>query len=269
MHPLWDKHDKEESDMPNLSDLKKPIVIAHRGYRVKSPENTLAAFKAAVDCGVRMIELDITLTKDREIIVIHDDTLERTTNGTGSVRNHTLSELKMLDAGSWFDPAFNGERLPTLKEVFNLIDKHIFINIEIKRTAYEPDNPPDSIETQVIELVRSKNLIEQVLVSSFEPNILININERDKGIPVSFLSQNKADKKTVTFCKQYNMFSWNPDFRILTPGQVTMMHSENINVIPYTVNTIKDAERLIEMGVDGVFTDDPALIMQYFFFNEK
>ncbi len=250
--------------MSNLTDFKKPLVIAHRGYRAKYPENTLAAFEAAVDCGAQMIELDITLTKDRKIIVIHDDSLERTTNGTGPVREHTLEELKRLDAGSWFDPAYNGERLPTIEDVFHLIDNRIFVNIEIKRTAYEPDNPPDAIEKQVIDLVRSRKMKSLVLVSSFEPNLLININKIDREIHTSFLSENKADDKTVSFCKQYHMVSWNPDFRILTQDQVTMMHNKNINVIPYTVNAIKDAKRLIKMGVDGVFTDDPTLMVQYF-----
>ena len=117
--------------MLNLSKFKKPFVIAHRGYRAKYPENTLAAFKAAMDSGAPAIELDITLTKDRSIIVIHDDTLDRTTNTCGAVNNYTLEELKQLDAGSWFDPVFHGESLPTLDEVFQLLNHHIFINLSI------------------------------------------------------------------------------------------------------------------------------------------
>jgi len=133
-----------------------PLIIAHRGYSEKYPENTLVAFQSALDGNADMIELDITLSRDREIAVIHDDTLERTTNGSGEVADYGLNELKALDAGSWFDERFSGERIPTLEEVFDLVKGRTWINIEIKVSAYEPHFPMDAIERQVVELVQQK-----------------------------------------------------------------------------------------------------------------
>jgi len=101
------------------SDLQKPAIIAHRGCKRFYPENTIASFEAAINARAHMIELDVTFSKDRELIVIHDDTLDRTTNGSGFVQERELAVIKALDAGSWFDPSFKGEKVPTLEEVIN------------------------------------------------------------------------------------------------------------------------------------------------------
>jgi glycerophosphoryl diester phosphodiesterase len=97
----------------NIHQLPTPLFIAHRGCSARYPENTLAAFKGAIDAGAQMIELDVCLSKDRHLVVIHDKTVDRTTNGSGAVKMLTLAQLRQLDAGSWFDPRFNAERLPT------------------------------------------------------------------------------------------------------------------------------------------------------------
>ncbi len=133
-----------------------PWIIAHRGFKQKYPENTLVAFQAAMDAGVEMIELDVTLSRDRKLIVIHDATLDRTTNGHGSVHDYMLEELKQLDAGSWFHPEFAGLRLPELCEVLELVDGRVITNIETKFHAYESHHPPDAVEKQVVELVKKR-----------------------------------------------------------------------------------------------------------------
>lgn len=112
---------------------KFPImVIAHRGFSGQAPENTLASFQKAVELGSDMIELDVRFSKDGQVVVIHDDTIDRTTNGRGKVADYTLKELKQFDAGSWFAPQFSGERIPTLKEVLELVKGKVLVNIEIK-----------------------------------------------------------------------------------------------------------------------------------------
>lgn len=244
-----------------LSGLKRPVIIAHRGYKAKYPENTLASFEAAVACGAPMIELDITLTRDRKIVVIHDDTLNRTTSGRGAVMDFTLTELKQLDAGAWFSPAFQGQTIPTLEELFHWIHPPVLLNIEIKTSAFEPHHPPDAIENQLVDMIRANHRMQQVLVSSFEPGFLINIARQHPDISLALLSKKKADNAVVSFCKKYNIVSWNPNHRILTPDQVRRMHQHNIAVFPYTVNRLKDAKKLINMGVDGFFTDDPVRMM--------
>ena len=155
-----------------LSDIRRPLLIGHRGYPARYPENTLAAFTGAMDAGCDMIELDVTLTRDRRVVVIHDDTLDRTTNGSGPVRDRTVEEMRKLDAGSWFAPRFAAERVPLLDEVIALTAGRCMLNIEIKESAFEEGYPADAIEHQVAELVKTAGAMDRVIVSSFDRRIL-------------------------------------------------------------------------------------------------
>ncbi len=255
--------EEQKKSMKFTSDLNLPAIIAHRGFKRKYPENTLIAFEAAIDAGADMIELDVTLSKDREVIVIHDDTLDRTSNGKGPVQQYRLAELKQLDAGSWFDPRFKGERIPTLGEVLDLVRNRILLNIEIKISAYEPDSPPDSIEKQILRLVSLKGCSDSVLFSSFEPALLKRIVTVEKRSRIALLTEKPLTRKAWEYCENLGLFSWNPDYRSVTEGRVQEMHRKNIRVFPYTVNSLSDAKRQIEMGVDGFFTDDPALMINF------
>ena len=236
-----------------------PWFIAHRGYRAKYPENTLVSFKAALDAGVQMIELDVALSRDRKLVVIHDATLERTTNGKGAVRDHTLAQLKRLDAGGWFHPRFAGEHLPELSEVLDLADGEVLINIEIKPHAYEPHHPTDAVERQTLDLVCRRNIAERVLISSFELNFLKYIATLEHAPALGLVSRNPADKHTLENCKHLNVISWHPNHQILTPDQVKRMHAHNIRVFPYNADTSDEIARVLEMDVDGVITSGPFL----------
>jgi glycerophosphoryl diester phosphodiesterase len=247
------------------SGLSNPAIIGHRGFKEKYPENTFISFQAAVDAGAHMIELDVTLSKDRKLIVIHDDTLDRTTNGNGSVQYHTLAEIKQLDAGTWFNPCFTGERIPTLNEVLDLWANRIFINIEIKSSAFEPDNPQDAIERQVVSLIQTKKCRDSILVSSFKPEILYSISTIDPMISLGFLTEEEETITAFQLSRNLTLFSWNPDCKIITKELVQEMHDRNVRVFPYTVNSVTRATSLFELGVDGLFTDDPALMMKDIF----
>ena len=240
-------------------DFKPPWIIAHRGYRAKYPENTLVAFQAALDAGVQMIELDVALSRDRKLIVIHDATLERTTNGEGAVRDHTLTQLKQLDAGGWFHPRFTGEHLPELSEVLDLVDGQVLINIEIKPHAYEPHHPTDAVERQTLELVCRRNLAERVLISSFDLNLLKYIATFEYAPALGLISRNPVDKHTLGNCKQLKAVSWHPNHQILTPDQVKTMHTHDIRVFPYNADTSEEIACVLEMDVDGVISSDPLL----------
>ena len=143
-------------NITSIKNIKTPWVIGHRGYPAKYPENTLAAFEAAIEAGAIMIELDVMLSRDRKVVVIHDATLDRTTNGKGNVADFTLAELKQLDAGSWLDAQFADQQIPELSEVLDLINSRAYVNIEIKSNAYETHHPLDAIEKQVVDLLRQK-----------------------------------------------------------------------------------------------------------------
>ena len=176
-------------------NLKTPWIICHRGYHAKYPENTLAAFEAAIEAGADMIELDVMLSNDRKLVVIHDAILDRTSNGKGSVANLTLAELKQLDAGSWFDTKFADQQIPELSEVLDLVNGRAYVNIEIKSNAYEPGHPTDAIEKQVVDLLRQKDLLATSMVSSFDVNILEQIAFMENPPATAFISHKPADKK--------------------------------------------------------------------------
>ena len=150
---------KIESDEISTSQNRlpgiPPYVIAHRGISAKAPENTLASFEQAASVpGIDMIELDVRLTKDEEIIVLHDRTLQRTSTGNGPVRNYSLEEIRRLDAGSWFHPMFSEQRIPTLEEVFQNIGNQLWVDIEVKSDLFHRE-PPGLIEKRVLDVVHS------------------------------------------------------------------------------------------------------------------
>lgn len=244
--------------MRELNDDGK-VIIAHRGYRAKYPENTLAAFLAAKHAGAHMIELDVTLSRDSQLVVIHDETLDRTTNGSGWVKKHTFDELILLDAGAWFDPAFKGEKIPLLDQVLDAVKGSLNVNIEIKSGSNEFQQAGDVIETKVLELVKNKKMESEVIISSFDWGILENIRNMDDMIAIALLSEHQNDVLLTAWCRWLNAFSWNPDYRVLSKDQVDDMHEIGVKVFPYTVNTKKEIDVLVDMGVDGVITDDPIL----------
>ena len=243
-----------------LTNFKRPLIIAHRGYRAKYPENTLASFSAALDIDVKMIELDVMLTRDRKMVVIHDATLERTTDGHGQVNSYTLQELKELDAGSWFYIQFAGERLPELEEVLDLVRGRTLLNIEIKPNAYETHRPADAIEKQVVELVRRKNALTSVLISSFEWKILENVASMEDAPAIALISKYPAEGDNVKLCIRLKAFSWHPNCRELKYDQVKIMREEGIRVFPYNVDSPGEYQRMIQMDVDGIITSDPPLL---------
>lgn len=241
--------------------LQQPLFIAHRGISARYPENTLAAFIGAIDVGAHMIELDVCLSKDRHLVVIHDETVDRTTNGTGPVKTLTLAQLRKLDAGSWFDPRFHAERLPTLAQVLDTVKGRLMVNIEIKPEAFEEKGPADAVERQVLDLVREKNMLEDVLVSSFEWQVLDNLRNLDPGIALGLLSETPADENLLHWYKRIKGFSWHPDFRVLTQQQVNTLHHTGARVFPYAVDGEIDTRGMLAMGVDGLIVDDPRQMM--------
>lgn len=233
----------------------RPLVVGHRGFRARYPENTLVSFQAAVDAGVQMVELDVHLTRDGELVVIHDDTVDRTTGGSGEVSKMTLAELKELDAGRWFDDRFTGERIPTLQEVFDGVGDRVKINIEIKFAG--EDYVPGRIETVVFDIIKGQGAENRVLISSFDPRVVQYVRQTDPSLAAAFISQTAEGIKTIDFCRELGVFSFHPNFRCLTPELVTGLHDAGIHIFPYTVNTEPDFKQMMQLRVDGVITDDP------------
>ncbi|MBU2649087.1 glycerophosphodiester phosphodiesterase [bacterium] len=243
-----------------LDALTSPVLIAHRGDKTRYPENTLAAFEAAVNAGAEMIELDISLSRDRSMVVIHDDTLERTTNGKGPVNERTLSELKKLDAGSWFDKQFAAERIPTLREVLEMVDRRALVNIEIKKSAFEASAPDDAIEKQLVVLLQEMELTDSVLISSFETRFLERIAALDSALALAAISTETADDSTVKSLQELGIYSWHGWYGILTTEIVKQLHDAGFRVFSFTINERVVFKDLMNMEVDGFFTDDCLLL---------
>jgi glycerophosphoryl diester phosphodiesterase len=240
----------------DLARFTRPLLIGHRGYPALCPENTLASFERAMQAGCDMIELDVTLTRDRKVVVIHDDTLDRTTNGKGPVSGHALEEIKALDAGSWFDARFAQERVPELSEVIKLTAGRCMLNIEIKESAFEAIYPVDAIEHQVVKLVKTSGAMDRVIISSFDTRILERIAAMDAPPAVAYISDHGADKSVLEMLLKMRAFSWHPRFKILTRAQVDMLHAAGLKVFPWTINTRKEAEKLLALGVDGLICNE-------------
>lgn len=239
-----------------LSRFSKPLLIGHRGYPARYPENTLASFKGAMDAGCDMIELDVTLTRDRKVVVIHDDTLDRTTTGKGLVRGHSFEEIEMLDAGSWFDPRFAAERMPELSEVLKLTAGRCLLNIEIKASAFEPDFPADAIEHQAVQLVKTTGAMDRVIISSFDQRILQRIAAMDAPPALALISDHAADRNVLERLLAEKAFSWHPRFTVLTRDQVDMLHAAGLKIFPWTINTREEAQKLLALGVDGLICNE-------------
>jgi glycerophosphoryl diester phosphodiesterase len=252
--------------MPGLlkaNKCKSPWIIAHRGFRAKYPENTLIAFQAALNAGVTMIELDVTHTRDGELVVMHDNTLDRTTNGCGPVIDYSLKEVKKLDAGSWFNPIFASQHVPELGEVLDLINGKVLVNIEIKPHTDAVRYPSRTIERQVVELINRKKIQDVVLISSFDRKILEKIASLENPPALALISRDPADNATLALCRRLKIFSWHPSPVILTSDQVEAMHAEGLKVFPYNVDTPEQFEQMFDMHVDGLISNDPLLVIDW------
>jgi len=240
-----------------FKQVPTPLIVAHRGCSFQYPENTLAAFRAAIAAGAHMVELDVNLSLDRQPVVIHDENVDRTTDGSGPVQAHTADQLNRLDAGSWFDPQFSSEKIPTLEQVLEALKGRIGVNIEIKPEAFEAHEPKDAVERQVWELVRAKGIQDDVLVSSFEWQALERMRNLDSDIALGLLSDMPANDSLFHWYRRVRGFSWHPDYRVLTPSQVKALHNMGARVFPYAVDGKIDIPGMLSMGVDGLILDDP------------
>jgi glycerophosphoryl diester phosphodiesterase len=240
-----------------LSKLPTPIIFAHRGACAFAPENTLAAFKQAEEVGAPAVELDVKLSLDGEIVVIHDPTLQRTTGFKGLVNQTNYADLNKLDAGSFFSNAFKGEKIPLLEEVFNLLGKRLLINIEL--TNYT--SPKDTLVEKTAALVTRCGMQDHILFSSFSPINLLKARGLLPDVPVGLLSLEGAEGLwTRSFIARWFFPAIiHPYYTDATPAFIQHEHRRNRRVNVWTVNDPVIMKNLFKAKVDGIFTDDPAL----------
>jgi len=229
----------------------RPLVIAHRGAAGQAPENTPAAFRLAVEQGCDMIELDVQLSADEEIVVCHDFEADRTTNGSGLIRETTLEELRRLDAGAWLSPEYAGERIPTLREVFDLVPSSVGINIELKCS----DN---RIIHLLSSLIREYGRTESVVISSFDHRLLHRLKTASPDLRIGLLySANLLDPVKLVRDFGLDVYSMHPHFALIEPEDIAALRANGQQVYPWTVNDPEAMKRLLARGVSGIITDYP------------
>ncbi len=239
------------------------MVVAHRGFSGKAPENTLAAFTMALEAGVSMIEFDVQISKDNHVVVIHDSTVDRTTNGEGKVSDLTLEKLKELDAGSWFDEKYTDERIPTLEEALELIAPHVWVNIELKSTRVIR-NADTQIAEATVDIVRKKDLLDRVLFSSFNHKLMKYLKELEPAAhtgvifhPVMHFGRIPSALTTPAGAEVFVCSK-----REVTKRRVADAEKHNIIIGVYGVENQKDIERMLSLGIHVLVSDFPDVLIE-------
>ncbi len=243
------------------------IVIAHRGARAYYPENTMAAFRAAIDFDAEMLELDVQLSKDNIPVIFHDTKLDKKTNGSGFVSDYTLEQLQELDAGSWFDEKFKGEKIPTLVELLEYARGRISVNIEIKTEAVKDValyNSENSVEKQVVALIKALGMKSSVMVSSFDYRAVKRIKELDPEIYTALLYEKEQSNglNPKELVDLYHVDAFNCSGRELNRKWLDILNHNEIPFFVYTINEATQMKKVIEAGAKGIFSDKPDLLKQ-------
>ncbi|HCM90891.1 MULTISPECIES: glycerophosphodiester phosphodiesterase [Vagococcus] len=234
------------------------LVFAHRGSKGTHPENTLAAFKEAIRVNVDGIELDIQLTKDQELVVIHDGDVNRTTNKKGLVQDYTLSEIKELDAGSWFDVQFKDEKIPTFAEVLELLvtTKYTgFLNVEIKTDEYDYEG----IEKKIYQCLQSYELSCDIIISSFNMETMGRVIDMDSKYPKAMIMDKSENK--INFAKTINEIeAIHPSIKWVKENK-KIIPDLDLKIRPWTANSKDDMALCFDLGLAGFHTDFPEKAM--------
>ncbi|WP_431794647.1 glycerophosphodiester phosphodiesterase [Bacillus altitudinis] len=229
-------------------------IIAHRGSSSAAPENTIAAFDVAVKQGADYIELDVQMTMDQHVVVIHDDTVDRTTNGNGLVKSYTLDQLKKLDAGSWFDQQYTNERIPTLQEILERYSQRIGILIEIKHPKRQI-----GIEKAVARIINRFAYSRHIMIQSFDVHALQRIKAFAPSLRTALIIKPDAFKLTKRKLTTYSSLAncLNMKKTMINRWWIDRIHTFGMDVFIWTVKDQKTADRIKKYPIDGVVTDNP------------
>ena len=240
--------------MRQALDSGETLVFGHRGASAAAPMNTLAAFQLAYEGGAHGIELDVHLSQDQQIIVLHDFTVDATTDGQGAAADFTLAELKRLDAGSWFAPPFAGETIPTLDEVFESCGGKLLLNIEIKSNF----TASETLIRAVIDCIGRHQMAERVLVSSFDPHLLMEFRALCPDVMIGYLHSPGSE---VAWMNDLRHEARHPRHEQIDAAYMAWAKSAGYYVNAWTVNDAQRARTFQRLGVNCLITDDPARII--------
>ncbi|MFC7364248.1 MULTISPECIES: glycerophosphodiester phosphodiesterase [Bhargavaea] len=240
----------------SVQEQQKIINVAHRGASGHAPENTMAAYQKAFEMKADYIEIDVQMSQDGELVIIHDNTVDRTTNGTGTVGEMTFEELRQLDAGSWFSEDYAGEKILTFGEVLDAFRGKIGILIELKSPELYP-----GVEEKVAEELIKRNLHkpnnEKVVIQSFNHKSMQKSKELLPSLPHGVIAgpswANVTEEQLAEFATYADYF--NPNMNIVTHEMVDDVHEAGMKIYPYTSRSQEQALRLFDLNVDGIVTD--------------
>jgi glycerophosphoryl diester phosphodiesterase len=237
------------------------VIIAHRGDSANYPENTIAAFKAAIAVGADVVELDVQLSKDNEVVVIHDGTLDRTTTGTGSVRGASLGEIQALSAHcpSQFGDRFKGERVPTLAEALKTLRGRARAMIEIKKESVDGEG---LIESQVVELIREARMESDAMVISFAPQALRRCLEAGPEIARGHLFHKAKEEDVAPRAKEVQCSFVMPEKSLVTPSFCARVRAEGLEVGTWVVDDPEELRALAPLGLFGVASNCPGVLLE-------
>ncbi len=237
----------------------RTLVLGHRGASAYAPMNTLPAFMLAADQGADGIELDVQLTHDGHLIVLHDFTVDHTTDGHGFARDMTLAQIRQLDAGLWFGEAFRGTRIPTLDEVFQAVGQRFrLINVEIKSESWETT---DGVEAAVAKSILRFNMIDHVIVSSFNAMALRRFRAVLPEAAIGYLYA-PDNPSTYHLMDDFPHEARHPHYSLIDQHLMTWDHDHHYRVNTWTVNDPAVARSLRQLGVDAIMTDYPNKIIE-------
>jgi len=222
--------------------VKGLLKIGHRGARAYEPENTLRSFKRAIDLGVDAVELDVRRTKDNKIVVIHNSDVNKTTDGSGSISDFTLEEIKKFVTEK-------GEHIPTLEEVLGFVDKRVKILVELKETG---------IEKEVLDLINEKGLLDNVIIISFHENALKKVRELNDEVVTGliYVRHKNPIQAALDLKAEYLL----PLYRFTHSANIKKAHEKGLKVIVWTINKPEEVAEYQKKGVDGIASDKPDIL---------
>lgn len=238
-------------------ELRQVDNVAHRGASAYAPENTISAFDKAVEMKADYIEIDVQRSKDGELVLIHDTSVDRTTDGTGKVGDLTFEQLRNLDAGSWKGEQFTGEKIPTFDEILDRYHGKIGILIELKAPELYP-----GIEESIAEELKERNLDkpqnEKIIIQSFNFESMKKMNDLLPKVPIGVLTSSKLHT-TPQVLQEFSTYAdyFNPSYGIVDEELVNQVHSLGMKIGSWTVRSQEAADFLLDMGVDAIITDYP------------
>ncbi|MCZ2261723.1 glycerophosphodiester phosphodiesterase [Isoptericola sp. QY 916] len=240
--------------------VQAPAVVAHRGASADAPQNTLAAIDLAGEVGAAMVEIDVHLSADGVPVVIHDGTVDATTDGTGEVRSRTRDELQGLDAGSWFGPEFAGQRIPTLAEVLDVVARHPGLGVLCE---YKGRWSADDVAV-TMRVLDDPGLDGRLIVQGFDPQTVAALRDVAPQVPRSLLVEHPREGLPALLAALHAA-AVSPGVALIAddPDLVPTAHAAGLRVFGWTANDEPAWRTLVDAGVDGIITDRPAALRDW------